>query len=133
MGIPKSKGLIRISAVQITALLLWATLLLEQAAAASVVVGGENGWTLGIDYKKWAAATKVKRFDTLNFKYDNSQHNVVRVSKEDYDSCNTVSPLGEFSSGEDMVKLTEPGTHYYICGLTEHCQLGLKMAIHVHA
>ncbi|KAL2643980.1 hypothetical protein R1flu_011567 [Riccia fluitans] len=133
MGIPKTKGGPGISGVRVIPLLCCAAILVEHAAAATVVVGGEKGWTLGFDYKKWAAGTKVKRFDTLHFKYDKSQHNVMRVSKADYDSCNIASPMREFSTGEDIVKLIEPGTYYYICGLTEHCKLGLKMAIHVHA
>lgn len=60
-----------------------------------------------------------------------SEHNVEEVTKENFDSCNSVSPLATYRSPPVRVTLDKPGPHYYICGVPGHCSAGQKLAIDV--
>ncbi|KAL2644091.1 hypothetical protein R1flu_011678 [Riccia fluitans] len=73
--------------------LLCVALLADGALAATTVnVGGSSGWTLGYNYRTWASTTRVKPWDALFFKYDPRLHNVLLVSKADFDACRTTAP-----------------------------------------
>ncbi|XP_044447221.1 uclacyanin 1-like, partial [Triticum aestivum] len=54
-------------------------------------------------------------------------HDVLEVSKADYDSCSTVNPIASLISGNDIVTLTAAGTRYFICGFPGHCTGGMKV------
>ncbi|KAL2643419.1 hypothetical protein R1flu_011006 [Riccia fluitans] len=105
--------------------------LCENAAATTVNVGGASGWTVGHNYKTWAAFNKVRPYDSLFFKYDPKVHNVLVVSKADYDACKTSSPWSKHQTGKDFIKFTKSGTYYLICGVGSHCQAGMKLAVTV--
>ncbi|KAL2643876.1 hypothetical protein R1flu_011463 [Riccia fluitans] len=112
-------------------MLLCVALVIQSAAAVTVTVGGSSGWTLGYNYKSWASATRVKPWDSLFFKYDPRLHNVLLVSKADFDACRTRAPWAKYSSGKDYVKFTKSGTYYLICGVARHCAAGVKVAVTV--
>ena len=61
------------------------------------------------------------------FNYNPSVHNVVAVDAGGYNSCQQGSGA-VYSSGSDHVTLGA-GTNYFICGLSGHCGLGMKMAV----
>ena len=66
------------------------------------------------------------------FKYSRAAHNVVEVSKSDYDSCSASSPIATFHTGDDTVRLLTGGvTRYFICGVPGHCDDGMKLAVRV--
>ncbi|BBM97691.1 hypothetical protein MPTK1_1g07620 [Marchantia polymorpha subsp. ruderalis] len=113
------------------ALLLCVLVLAQYAEAVTVNVGGTKGWTLGYNYKTWAATTRVKPWDSMFFKYDPRLHNVLVVSKADYDACRVNRPWATYKSGKDYVKFTKSGTYYLICGIAQHCQAGMKVAVNV--
>ncbi|BBN03182.1 hypothetical protein MPTK1_2g21450 [Marchantia polymorpha subsp. ruderalis] len=121
----------RCNAVRTVAVLLCVMVLAEAAAAAVVNVGGTKGWNLGVNYQTWASSTKVRPNDSLFFKYDPRLHNVMVVSKADYDSCKTTSPWSKHTSGKDSIKFTKSGTYYLICGIGTHCKAGMKVAVTV--
>ncbi|XVE73132.1 hypothetical protein DITRI_Ditri11bG0093000 [Diplodiscus trichospermus] len=98
-------------------------------------VGDFGGWTIrgavAVDYQKWAATRNFAVGDFLVFKYNNQFHNVVRVTRHDFRSCNATSPIAFYSSGYDTIRLTTPGHFYFICGLPGQCLPGQKLHVNV--
>lgn len=61
-------------------------------------------------------------------------HNVQEVTEADYAACNSMNPITEYQSGNDIVTLPKQGTHYYICGVLGHCtEGGMRMKVTVVA
>ncbi|GJN24241.1 hypothetical protein PR202_gb11972 [Eleusine coracana subsp. coracana] len=104
------------------------------AAATDYPVGGDGSWDAasGAKYAAWAAKQKILQGDSISFKYSSS-HDVVKVSKADYDACSGANPIKSFTGGATTVKLTTPGKHYFICGVPGHCAAGMKFEITVAA
>jgi uncharacterized cupredoxin-like copper-binding protein len=65
------------------------------------------------------------------FKYMSQVHDVVEVSKADYDACSNARPVATHTSGNDAITLTAAGTRYFICGITGHCGGGMKLQVDV--
>lgn len=63
------------------------------------------------------------------WKYDGEKDWVVQVSKEDYLSCNSSSPIEEYKDGETKVKLNKAGPYYFISGAKGHCEKGQKLIV----
>ncbi|KAL2349498.1 hypothetical protein Fmac_003498 [Flemingia macrophylla] len=101
--------------------------------AAVHKVGDSAGWTIigNIDYKKWSATKNFQVGDTIIFEYNAKFHNVMRVTHGMYKSCNASSPLSTLSTGNDTIKITNYGHHFFICGIPGHCQAGQKVDINV--
>ncbi|CAJ2630270.1 unnamed protein product [Trifolium pratense] len=101
--------------------------------AAVHKVGDSAGWTtLGnIDYKKWSATKNFQIGDTIIFEYSAQFHNVMRVTHAMYKSCNGSSPIATFTTGNDTIKITNHGHHFFFCGVPGHCQAGQKVDINV--
>jgi hypothetical protein len=59
--------------------------------------------------------------------YDPSKDSVLQVSKKDYDSCNTSSPIAVYKDGNTKVKLDRSGPFYFISGAEGHCEKGQKL------
>lgn len=106
---------------------------LKFATAAQLKVGDDSAWTIGPNYVTWAANKELHPGDSLLFKYSNNFHDVLQVTKSDYDSCKTDSPLATYKSGNDIVSMSKPGSYYYLCGFPGHCQAGQKVAVVVLA
>ena len=94
---------------------------------------GEPGgaWDLTTDYGSWASSREFHPRDELIFRHQPGAHNVLEVSKADYDSCSTASPIATLNSGNDVVTLIATGTRYFICGFPGHCAGGMKVKIDV--
>ncbi|GJN39721.1 hypothetical protein PR202_gb28857 [Eleusine coracana subsp. coracana] len=68
------------------------------------------------------------------FKYSRALHNVLEVSKADYDSCSGSNPINAVQTGDDTIALPAGGvTRYFICGVPGHCDDGMKLAVRVEA
>ncbi|KAI5009640.1 hypothetical protein ZWY2020_011777 [Hordeum vulgare] len=69
---------------------------------------GEPGgaWDLSTNYLHWAPSRNFHPSDQIVFKYSPQAHDVLEVSKADYDSCSTASPIATLHSGNDVVYLT---------------------------
>ncbi|GLJ11997.1 hypothetical protein SUGI_0181700 [Cryptomeria japonica] len=110
---------------------------LHCAAAATHTVGGTSGWiiptTNSLLYTSWAANNTFKVGDTLVFNFAANAHNVLQVTKTNYDSCTATSPLKTYSTSPATVNLTESGPQYYICGYPGHCTGGQNLTITVSA
>ncbi|KAL9327937.1 hypothetical protein ACSQ67_002940 [Phaseolus vulgaris] len=101
--------------------------------AAVHKVGDSSAWTIigNIDYRKWAATKNFQVGDTIIFEYNAKFHNVMRVTHAMYKSCNASSPLTTMTTGNDSIKITNHGHHFFICGVPGHCQAGQKVDINV--
>ncbi|KAH0460301.1 hypothetical protein IEQ34_010964 [Dendrobium chrysotoxum] len=63
------------------------------------------------------------------FNYQAGIHNVVRVNKDEYESCQSNPNSKTHDSGHDELRLKK-GMNYFICSLPGHCKLaGMKIAI----
>ncbi|XP_044494629.1 stellacyanin-like [Mangifera indica] len=98
-------------------------------------VGDSAGWTLPsigqVNYTKWASNKTFHVGDVLVFTYDILYHNVERVTQKNYGSCNATSPIASYSTGNDSITLKKIGHKYFICGVDDHCQMGMKIDINV--
>ena len=65
------------------------------------------------------------------FEYNAQFHNVMRVTHAMYKTCNTSSPIATFTTGNDSIKLTNYGHHFFFCGVPGHCHAGQKVDINV--
>ncbi|ESQ51229.1 hypothetical protein EUTSA_v10017521mg, partial [Eutrema salsugineum] len=46
-----------------------------------------------------------------------------------FESCDPSSPVAVHNSGQDLIRLTKPGIHYFITSKTGHCEDGLKLRV----
>ncbi|KAM0837102.1 hypothetical protein ACQ4PT_061885 [Festuca glaucescens] len=115
-------------------LLLVAGLVLLAAAAPACAVdytvGDSSGWTGGVDYSTWASDKTFNVGDTLVFQYGAS-HNVAEVGSADYSACSATNSIQSYSDQNSKIKLTKPGTRYFICAAAGHCAGGMKLAVTV--
>ncbi|XP_047064809.1 blue copper protein-like [Lolium rigidum] len=105
------------------------------ALAKNYTVDGSTGWDTYVNYDKWTAGKTFMVGDNIGnpipsspynipmFKYE-VYHNVLEVTKADYASCATGSPISTHSGGDTTFELTEAGTRYFICGIPRHCSNG---------
>ncbi|KZV20058.1 blue copper protein-like [Dorcoceras hygrometricum] len=105
-------------------------------AAVTYTVGDSLGWTVppggAIAYQTWARGKSFLVGDTLVFNFTTNTHDVVEVTKTEFDSCNTAS-TAIITTGPARITLNSSGEHFYICTLPRHCSLGQKLAINVTA
>ncbi|KAH0454403.1 hypothetical protein IEQ34_016327 [Dendrobium chrysotoxum] len=106
---------------------------LNLSAAKLYTVGDSIGWTIlnNPNYTAWASGKTFHEGDILYFKYNKQFHNVLEVTKEDYNSCKSGSPSATYSTGNDSITIKTAGHHYFICGFPGHCQIGQKVDIFV--
>ncbi|KAL3630777.1 hypothetical protein CASFOL_023761 [Castilleja foliolosa] len=109
-----------------------ATAITAPCLGTEYMVGDDVGWRLGVDYSLWAQGKDFHVGDTLVFKYYPGAHNVMEVNVTDFQNCasSNVSTV-PFTSGVDVVHLTNPGKKGYICSIGEHCSGGMKLVITV--
>ncbi|KAE8710407.1 Stellacyanin [Hibiscus syriacus] len=111
-------------------------LLQSSLAQRDYVVGDALGWVIPpgpSTYPTWAANRAFRVGDTLVFNFINGAHDVAKVTRANYDSCNGANPLLMFSNSPANVTLNETGSHYFICAFSGHCSAGQKLAINVSA
>ncbi|KAB2600349.1 hypothetical protein D8674_010620 [Pyrus ussuriensis x Pyrus communis] len=65
------------------------------------------------------------------FAYSNQFHNVMQVANQDFESCNTSSPLITYTSSSDTITIKRLGHMYFLCGAPSHCQAGQKVDVKV--
>lgn len=69
------------------------------------------------------------KFSVFNFA--NGQHDVAKVTKSAYDSCNGANTLTMLTNSPATVTLNETGEQHFICTIGTHCSLGQKLSINV--
>nr|GFA77728.1 uclacyanin 1-like [Tanacetum cinerariifolium] len=104
------------------------TILFQLALAVDHNVGRPGGgWDTSTDLESWAKATFTVG-DNLVFTYGGS-HDVLEVTKDNYDSCSTSSPISTNGPSPTTIALTDAGSRYFICGTAGHCSQGMKVEI----
>ncbi|EPS72033.1 hypothetical protein M569_02727, partial [Genlisea aurea] len=102
-------------------------------------VGGPGGrWAVPSDpnspiYIQWAESNRFQIGDTLLFFYTADQDSVLQVTEDDYDDCNTTSPLNRYTDGHTAFKFNQSGPYYFISGLTQNCLKSEKLVVVVLA
>ncbi|ESQ51232.1 hypothetical protein EUTSA_v10017868mg [Eutrema salsugineum] len=97
-------------------------------------VGDSNEWSVPKEndlYYKWSEEKQFHVGDSLLFYYDDEVNDVLEVNSDlEFKSCDPSSPLAVHSSGQDLIRLTKPGIHYFITSKTSrHCEDGLKLRV----
>ncbi|KDO55610.1 hypothetical protein CISIN_1g030729mg [Citrus sinensis] len=110
--------------------LIISALTAKEASAAQHTVGGSQGWVESADLNSWASGQTFKVGDQIVFKYTPGLHSVVELPSESaYKSCDLGTAKDSMNSGNDVVKLVKPGTRYFACGTSGHCEQGMKVKI----
>ncbi|WMV07909.1 hypothetical protein MTR67_001294 [Solanum verrucosum] len=108
------------------------TIMVASTTAVVYEVGDSQGWIIGnIDYSQWASTKNFHVNDILVFNYNNKCHNVMQVTKQEYESCTITNPIATFNTGKDSITLRAYGDYYYVCGIPGHCQIGQKFHINI--
>ncbi|KAG4113158.1 hypothetical protein ERO13_D13G205900v2 [Gossypium hirsutum] len=105
-------------------------------AQRDYVVGDALGWVIPPGpsvYATWAANKTFTAGDALVFNFLNGSHDVAKVTKANFDSCNGGNALLLLTNSPANVTLNETGSHYFICGFSGHCGAGQKLAVNVNA
>ncbi|XP_047956100.1 early nodulin-like protein 3 [Salvia hispanica] len=114
-------------------------LLVETSNGFEFKVGGPtSSWTVPSDpsvaiYNHWAEKTRFQIGDSLLFVYDSSRDSVLHVTEDDYNNCNTASPLHKLSDGRSSFRLDRSGPYYFISGVAENCRKNEKLVVVVMA
>ncbi|XP_041008543.1 mavicyanin-like [Juglans microcarpa x Juglans regia] len=104
-------------------------MLLKLAMAANYTVGGQTGgWDTTTNLQSWASSQSFLVGDNLIFQYA-PNHDLLEVSKTDYESCQASNPIQSYSGGTTTIPLSSPGKKYFICGTLGHCSQGMKVEI----
>ncbi|KAL2479633.1 Cupredoxin superfamily protein [Abeliophyllum distichum] len=109
-----------------------AATLIVVATAATYTVGDELQWTIpplgDIAYKTWAAKKDFEIGDTIIFNW-NGTHNVVQVTKENYDACTSTNALNPIQTTSPASFIANSTESYFICTVGNHCSMGQKVTI----
>ncbi|XP_018503503.2 receptor-like protein kinase FERONIA [Pyrus x bretschneideri] len=114
---------------------VFVAMFVQRVATQKVHVVGDNmGWTIPVsgaqEYLNWAATNNFTVGDTLVFNFITGVNNVVQVTKASFHSCNEEERIGPSrTTGPTNITLTSAGDHYYICSFSNHCQVGMKLAV----
>ncbi|KAI4966382.1 hypothetical protein ZWY2020_041102 [Hordeum vulgare] len=104
-----------------------AVALAQLTVAVDHPVGGSGAtWSTSGGYDSWSAKQKFSPGDSLVFSYSPA-HDVVEVSKADYDACTASKVVASYTGGSTKVKLTTAGKRYFICSIAGHCDAGMKL------
>ncbi|KAF8397996.1 hypothetical protein HHK36_016922 [Tetracentron sinense] len=96
---------------------------------------GDSVWSIPATpdfYSNWSANRFFQVDDTLVFEFQSEFHNVMQVSRREYDNCTAENPFRDFWVGPAIVPLIQEGVSYFICSIANYCFLGQKLSVAVH-
>ncbi|EEF47929.1 cucumber peeling cupredoxin [Ricinus communis] len=96
---------------------------------------GDAVWSIPISanfYSNWSSSIVFYLGDSLVFDFESELSNVIQVPKQDYENCITHNPSKILTVGPAIIVLNEEGVFYYICNISNYCDLGQKLTIVVH-
>ncbi|CAH8258194.1 unnamed protein product [Arabidopsis lyrata] len=96
-------------------------------------VGDSNEWRVpevADFYYKWSEGKQFHVGDSLLFYYDYEVDDVLEISGDlKFKACDPTSPVSVHNQGQDLIRLTKPGIHYFISSKTVNCEAGLKLRV----
>ncbi|KAM7492323.1 hypothetical protein LguiA_035244 [Lonicera macranthoides] len=113
-------------------------MVIQLALATDYTVGGPTkGWDSVNNLQGWASSQPFSIGDNLIIKSTFSlavfqygpNHNVIEVTKADFDSCQATNALQTYTDGATTIPLAAPGKRYFICGTPGHCSQGMKVEV----
>ncbi|KAK4349552.1 hypothetical protein RND71_032307 [Anisodus tanguticus] len=109
-------------------------LMLSFTEARDHLVGGKtDSWKVpsseSNSLNRWAEKSRFLIGDYLVWKYDGKTDSVLEVSKRDYVTCNTSSPIAVHNDGNTKIVLDHSGAYYFISGAKGHCEQGQKLIV----
>ncbi|CAO2833063.1 unnamed protein product [Amaranthus hypochondriacus] len=123
-----------VSTAKTIMIIIMSAILFRCVSAVSVnhTVGGSSGWSLSSNLSLWSASKSFFVNDSLVFSYT-PDYDVIELSKSDFDTCRINSPISthDDESGQTVILLSQPGWRYFVCGRPHHCNMGLKLSVHV--
>ncbi|XP_056690875.1 blue copper protein-like [Spinacia oleracea] len=119
--------------VQIVCGILLILVLIQSISGHKVYrVGDNQGWNPNVDFKAWSARKTFHLGDVLEFNYGEGLE-VQEVSAKVFQSCNhNGAVIFEDHSGKTAIPLRRNGSHYFICGVFDYCNHGMKLNITVN-
>ncbi|CAN1231025.1 G-type lectin S-receptor-like serine/threonine-protein kinase At2g19130 [Linum perenne] len=109
-----------------------ATALLNSVTSGFRYIIGDSIWAVPPSsdfYSSWSSSHSFYAGDSIVFEFGIELFNVVQVMRNDYESCIADSPLKVYRSSPAIVELTYKGAFYYICNVSNYCDLGQKVSI----
>lgn len=101
----------------------------------NLTVGEGLGWIIPplgeITYLAWARNRTFIVGDTLVFNFRNGSDDVVEVTKDAYDLCNTSISSALYNNSPAHITLRTTGEYFFTSTYNYHCELGQKLAINV--
>ncbi|GJT21194.1 mavicyanin-like protein [Tanacetum coccineum] len=119
--------------IRLMLLIMMEGALMKAVMGEVYTVGDSNGWSIlaNSSYYTWTSGKKFRVGDTLLFHYRPTNHNVVRVNKENFKSCNITAPLKTYETGNDSFTIRGTGHYFFTCSFPGHCDAGQKIDIRV--
>ncbi|KNA12837.1 hypothetical protein SOVF_122300 [Spinacia oleracea] len=112
-------------------------LLIQRGEATTFTVGGSKGWSVPSDngqvFNQWAEKMRFQIGDSILFVYQSASDSVLQVTKEDYSSCTTTSPIAKYTDGHTEFKFSNSGPYYFISGNKDNCNKNEKVTVVVMA
>lgn len=105
------------------------------AEAREFIVGGRaHAWKVPSPAEptlnQWAESMRFQVGDSLVWILGGAQkESVLEVTRADYLTCNTSSPIADHTYGTATVKLDRSGPYYFIGGVEGACEKGEKVAV----
>ncbi|KAH8497537.1 hypothetical protein H0E87_019995 [Populus deltoides] len=83
-------------------------------------------------YYNWSSSRTFYIGDVLVFDFEYEFFNVIQVPKLDYESCTALNPIRILTRSPALAILIHEGVNYYICNISNYCDLGLRFSVVVH-
>ncbi|XP_049415419.1 early nodulin-like protein 1 [Solanum stenotomum] len=113
--------------------ILFSSLLSFTEARDHLVGGKTDSWKIpsseSDSLNRWAEKSRFLVGDSLVWKYDGAKDSVLEVSKRDYVTCNTSSPIAMHNDGNTKIVLEHSGAYYFISGVKGNCEQGQKLVV----
>ncbi|KAG8368912.1 hypothetical protein BUALT_Bualt15G0095800 [Buddleja alternifolia] len=118
------------SASKIVWLFVILSLALTHTLATEFEVGGNLGWTVGVDVREWWRAKIIQVNDTFHFRFK-SPCTVAVVDEVGYLTCDSSKAQINDGSGSFSYTFNTTGKVSFISAGAGDCEAGLKMQVFV--